>query len=140
MAVIDPKQEWDAYPEKFLAGVGLAYKLAQAYLNRYPQEDVNADDWLDLVAIGTVVDLAPLRGENRLLVRAGLAKLRGKPRQGIYSLAQVAGIDLRKCASSNLGFGLGPRLNAAGRLESALTSFELLTTRDPHVAAGWPSS
>ena len=89
---------------------------------------------MDLVAIGTVVDLAPLRGENRLLVRAGLAKLRGKPRQGIYSLAQVAGIDLRKCDSSNLGFGLGPRLNAAGRLESALTSFELLTTRDPHVA------
>ena len=81
-----------------------------------------------------MVDLAPLRGENRLLVRAGLEQLRGKPRQGIYSLAQVAGIDLRKCDSSNLGFGLGPRLNAAGRLESALTSFELLTTRDPHVA------
>jgi single-stranded-DNA-specific exonuclease len=128
LAVIDPKQEGDAYPEKFLAGVGLAYKLAQAYLSRYPQEGVDADDWLDLVAIGTVVDLAPLRGENRLLVRAGLERLRGKPRQGIYSLAQVAGIDLRKCNSSNLGFGLGPRLNAAGRLESALTAFDLLTT------------
>ena len=91
VAVIDPKQEWDAYPEKYLAGVGLAYKLAQAYLSRYPQKGVDADDWLDLVAIGTVVDLAPLRGENRLLVRAGLAKLRGKPRQGIYSLAQGGG-------------------------------------------------
>lgn len=134
VAVIDPKQEGDAYPEKYLAGVGLTYKLAQAYLSRYPHEGVNADDWLDLVAIGTVVDLAPLRGENRLLVRAGLEQLRGKPRQGIYSLAQVAGIDLHKCDSSNLGFGLGPRLNAAGRLESALTAFELLTTRDPHVA------
>ncbi len=134
VAVIDPKQEGDVYPEKYLAGVGLAYKLAQAYLSRYPHEGVAADEWLDLAAIGTVVDLAPLRGENRLLVRAGLEKLRSKPRQGIYSLAQVAGIDLGKCNSSNLGFGLGPRLNAAGRLESALTSFELLTTRDPHVA------
>ena len=129
-AVIDPKQEGDAYPEKYLAGVGLAYKLAQAYLSRYPQDGVDADDWLDLVAIGTVVDLAPLKGENRLLVKAGLGRLRTKPRQGIYSLAQVAGIDLKKCNSSNLGFGIGPRLNAAGRLESALTAFELLTTKD----------
>ena len=69
--MIDPKQEGDAYPEKYLAGVGLAYKLAQAYLSRYPQDGVDADDWLDLVAIGTVVDLAPLKGENRLLVKAG---------------------------------------------------------------------
>lgn len=134
LAVIDPRQEGDFYPEKNLAGVGLAYKLAQAYLSRYPKEGVDADDWLDLVAIGTVVDLAPLKGENRLLVRAGLDQLRRKPRQGIYSLAQVAGIDLSKCDSSNLGFGLGPRLNAAGRLESALTAFELLTTRNPHIA------
>ena len=130
LAVIDPKQEGDAYPEKYLAGVGLAYKLAQAYLTRYPREGVQEETWLDLVAIGTVVDLAPLKGENRMLVRAGLQKLRREPRQGIFSLAQVAGIDLTKCDASNLGFGLGPRLNAAGRLESALTSFALLTTRD----------
>ena len=112
-----------------------AYKLAQAYLSRYSQKGVDADDWLDLVAIGTVVDPCN-RSEGKPAPSSGqdLAKLRGKPRQGIYSLAQVAGIDLRKCDSSNLGFGLGPRLNAAGRLESALTSFELLTTRDPHVA------
>ena len=130
VAVIDPKQPGDPYPEKELAGVGLAYKLAKAYLEKYPQEGVDADDWLDLVAIGTVVDLAPLRGENRVLVKKGLEQIRSAPRQGIFSLAQAAGIDLKKCDSSNLGFGLGPRLNAAGRLESALTAFDLLTTDD----------
>jgi len=134
VAVIDPKQEGDFYPEKFLAGVGLAYKLAQAYLERYPHEGVNADDWLDLVAIGTVADLAPLRGENRMLVKQGLVKIQTVPRQGVFSLAQVSGIDYRKCDASNIGFGLGPRLNAAGRLESAIISFELLTTDDPNVA------
>ena len=130
MAVIDPKQPNDSYPEKYLAGVGLAYKLVQAYLAQYPVENVSADDWVDLVAIGTVVDLAPLKGENRALVRAGLEKLRTQPRQGIFSLAQAAGIDLKKCDASTLGFGLGPRLNAAGRLESALTALNLLTTRN----------
>ena len=130
VAVIDPKQPGDPYPEKNLAGVGLAYKLAQAYLTKYPEEGVWADDWLDLVAIGTVVDLAPLRGENRLLVRAGLEKLRHEPRQGIFSLAQVAGVDFQKTDATDLGFRLGPRLNAAGRLESALTALDLLTTRN----------
>ncbi|MDY6845709.1 MAG: DHH family phosphoesterase, partial [Chloroflexota bacterium] len=134
VAVIDPKQAGDFYPEKDLAGVGLAYKLAQAYLEKYPQEGVSAESWLDLVAIGTVADLAPLRGENRMLVKKGLEQMQRIPRQGVYSLAQVAGIDLRKCDASNIGFGLGPRLNAAGRLESALTAFELLTTDDLHKA------
>jgi single-stranded-DNA-specific exonuclease len=128
VAVIDPKQEGDLYPEKNLAGVGLAYKLAQAYLQRYPQEGISADNWLDLVAIGTVVDMAPLKGENRMLVRGGLEQLRHTQRQGIFSLAQLAGVDLIKCHTGDLGFKIGPRLNAAGRLESALTAFELLTT------------
>lgn len=134
LALINPKQEGDVYPEKELAGVGLAYKLVQAYLGKHPQEGVEAEHWLDLVAIGTVVDLAPLKGENRMLVRAGLEKLRRKPRQGIFSLAQAAGINLDKCDASTLGFGLGPRLNAAGRLESALSALRLLTTDDLYEA------
>lgn len=129
-AVIDPRQPGDLYPEKNLAGVGLAYKLAAAYLSQYPQEDLSAEDWLDLVAIGTVVDMAPLKGENRLLVRKGLERLRHTPRQGVYSLAQAAGIDLTKCDSGNLGFGIGPRLNAAGRLDSAMAAFQLLIAPD----------
>ncbi len=134
VAVIDPKQEGDLYPEKYLAGVGLAYKLARAYLTQYPVQGLQADDWIDLVAIGTVVDIAPLKGENRVLVRKGLDKIRRHPRQGIYSLAQVARIDIAKCDAANLGFGLGPRLNAAGRLDSALTSFELLATDNTYEA------
>jgi single-stranded-DNA-specific exonuclease len=135
VAVIDPKQPEDVYPEKYLAGVGLAYKLAQAYLAKYPVAGVDAEDWLDLVALGTVVDLAPLRGENRMLVRKGLAKIRRSPRQGLYSLAQVARVDISKCNAGNLGFQLGPRLNAAGRLESARISYELLAAKTA-MAAG----
>ncbi len=134
VAVINPKQEGDIYPEKNLAGVGLAFKLAQAYLMAYPQEGVRAEDWLDLVAIGTVADLAPLRGENRSLVKAGLNRIRRYPRQGLYSLAQVAGLKLDHCDASNIGFGIGPRLNAAGRLDSALTAFNLLVAQDVYDA------
>jgi single-stranded-DNA-specific exonuclease len=130
VAVIDPRQEGDAYPEKNLAAVGLAYKLTQAYLEIYPQEDVHPEDWLDLVAIGTVADLTPLQGENRMLVRLGLEKIRHEPRQGIFSLARLAGIDLAKLDASHIGFGLGPRLNAAGRLDTAYTALALLTTDD----------
>lgn len=134
LAVIDPKQPGDPYPEKNLAGVGLAYKLVQAYLKEFPVEGVFAEDWLDLVAIGTVVDIAPLKGENRMLVRAGLDKIRQTPRQGIYALAQVAHIDISKCTAANLGFVVGPRLNAAGRLKSALKAYDLLITADPFKA------
>jgi single-stranded-DNA-specific exonuclease len=130
VAVINPKQDGDLYPEKYLAGVGLAYKLAQAYLAAYPREGVQAEDWLDLVAIGTVADLAPLKGENRSLVKAGLNRIRRHPRQGLYSLAQVAGLKIDQCDASNIGFGIGPRLNAAGRLDSALTAFNLLVAQD----------
>lgn len=134
VAVINPKQPGDVYPEKHLAGVGLAYKFAQAYLASYPQAGVDADDWLDLVAIGTVADLAPLKGENRTLVKAGMERIRHQPRQGIYALAQVAGLKLASCDTITIGFGLGPRLNAAGRIDTALSAFKLLTAQDMQVA------
>ena len=129
-AIINPKQPGDLYPEKMLAGVGLAYKLVQAYLQKYPLAGVSADQWLDLVAIGTVADIAPLTGENRHLVREGLKVIQTINRQGLYSLAKVAGINLEKVTVGNIGFGLGPRLNAAGRIDSALSAVELLTTKD----------
>jgi single-stranded-DNA-specific exonuclease len=133
-ALINPKQPGDVYAEKMLAGVGLAYKLAQAYLKAFPKPGVDPDAWVDLVAIGTVADLAPLKGENRMLVKAGLEKIRTQPRQGVYSLAQVARIKTDQCVASNIGFGLGPRLNAAGRLDSALKAFELLVAKDVFTA------
>ena len=129
-AVINPQQTGDLYPYKHLAGVGLAYKLAAGYLAKYPHPDVDAEDWLDLVALGTVADIAPLTGENRSLVQRGLLQMRGLRRQGLFSLAQVSGIKLETINAGQIGFGVGPRLNAAGRLDSAMAAFELLTAKD----------
>jgi single-stranded-DNA-specific exonuclease len=129
LAVINPKQHGDAYPDKDLAGVGIAYKIAEALFSEHT-EKYSADFLLDLVALGTVADLAPLVGENRVLVRKGLRQMRQTTRQGLFSLAGVADISLAKVNAGNIGFSLGPRLNAAGRLKEALASFELLTTKD----------
>jgi single-stranded-DNA-specific exonuclease len=145
-AVINPKQAEDVYPYKDLAGVGIAYKLAEALFNHQPSavtgqqssEDgspasingLRLSDLLDLVALGTVADLAPLTGENRVLVRNGLRQIRQTTRQGLFSLANVAGLALPKINAGNIGFGLGPRLNAAGRLEDAIAAYELLSTTD----------
>jgi single-stranded-DNA-specific exonuclease len=87
-------------------------------------------DLLDLVALGTVADLAPLVGENRVLVRRGLKQMRETKRQGLFSLAAVSELPLSKVNAGHIGFMLGPRLNAAGRLKEALAAFELLTTTD----------
>ena len=138
LALINPKQPGDLYPDKDLAGVGVAYKLAQALFASlmtspdgfYPE----LDDLLDLVALGTVADLAPLVGENRVLVRKGLEKLRQTKRQGLFSLAAVSDLPLARINATSIGYVLGPRLNAAGRLDSALAAFDLLTTTDVKTA------
>jgi len=142
-AILDPKRSDDTYPDKDLAGVGIAYKLVQALLaaRGHGDGDPSSDlaepateqlvrSLLDLVALGTVADLAPLVGENRSLVRAGLKVMAGRQRQGLYALANVAGIPLQKATSAHIGYVLGPRLNAAGRLESATAALELLMTED----------
>jgi single-stranded-DNA-specific exonuclease len=131
LAVINPKQHSDSYPDKDLAGVGIAYKIAEALFRAQPSTDgFQLNDVLDLVALGTVADLAPLVGENRVLVRKGLKQIRETKRQGLFSLAGVADVKINKVTAGNIGFVLGPRLNASGRLESALASLELLTTAD----------
>ncbi len=132
LAVINPKQADDPYPEKELAGVGLAYKLAQGLMQRLRPDAVETvRDHLDLVALGTVADLAPLVGENRHLVRGGLHRLRQPQRQGVFSLIRVAGLKPERLTATHIGFMLGPRLNAAGRLESALAALNLLLARSP---------
>lgn len=130
LAVINPKQEGDPYPEKYLAGVGIAYKIVQALRQTIKPAVLDMPSYLDLVALGTVADLAPLTGENRHLVRGGLRQMRYSARQGLLSLAAVSDIPLRKVTAINIGFALGPRLNASGRLESALDSYRLLTTTE----------
>ncbi len=125
-AVICPKRENDPYPDKDLAGVGVAYKILQGLLQRAGVNDRQADEWLDLVALGTVADIVPLTGENRVMVRRGINLIRTGKRLGLNALAGVAGKNVRQITATDIGFILGPRLNAAGRMESALQAFELL--------------
>lgn len=130
VAVICPKRAGDPYPDKALAGVGLAFKIAQALSGIRPLDGCEPENWLDLVALGTISDIVPLSGENRVLVRRGLEKLRQCRRQGIVSLAGAAGVKLPLLTASDVGFMLGPRLNAAGRLESAEDALTLLLEQD----------
>ncbi len=130
LAVINPKRPGDPYPDKDLAGVGTAFKVASALMERMRPADFSVDSLLDLVAIGTVADLVPMVGENRYLVQQGLMRLQAAQRQGLNSLMGIAGIDPARVTATNIGFGIGPRLNAAGRLESAMDAYQLLTTKD----------
>jgi single-stranded-DNA-specific exonuclease len=135
-AVINPKQEGDQYPDKDLAGVGLAYKLAAAIIERIEQTNrssklsIEPEGLLDLVALGTIADIAPLVHENRALVRSGLGIIKRMGRQGLNALIGVSGLRPDRIKASHIGYTLGPRLNAAGRLESALDALNLLTTDD----------
>ncbi len=134
VATINPQQEGCPYPYKQLAGVGLAYKLAQALLQSDPRAALRESDLLDLVALGTVADLAPLVGENRALVIRGLERLNHEPRPGIEALMRQAGLRPGQVDSTAIGYALGPRLNAAGRLAHAHTAYELLVAEYPSEA------
>jgi len=134
-AVICPKQAGDDYPNKDISGVGLAYKIGQALVAQFPDPSIAIESWLDLVALGTVADVVPLTGENRVLVRKGLENIHFGKRPGIIALANMAGIRFQEITSTDIGFKLGPRLNASGRLESAIASFNLLTSRNLETAA-----
>ncbi len=130
-AVINPKQPDCAYPFKQLSGVGVAFKLAQALL-RNAGHAVALDETtlLDLVALGTVADVAPLVDENRALVAGGLEQLNTAPRLGIRKLMERAGVPMGAVTTHTLSHILAPRLNAAGRLESAYAAYELLIASD----------
>ena len=110
--------------------MGLAYKIAEALVETLPTEGVLATEWLDLVALGTVADVVPLTGENRVLVRRGLEVIRSGSRLGIRMLANIASIDIQKVNSTDIGFKLGPRLNASGRVETAESAYKLLISTD----------
>ena len=125
-AVICAKQPGDNYPEKNLAGVGVAYKIAEAVLEARPQAGFEARDWADIAAIGTVADIVPMSEENRALVKDGLRRLRSQPRYAIQALAEVGGFRTAEISTQTIGFGIAPRLNAPGRLDKASLSFELM--------------
>jgi len=139
-AIINPKQEEDTYPDQNLAGVGLAYKLASALAEKISKKntlypDPLASECLDLVALGTITDLAPLIGENRALVRTGLEYIRHPQRPGLMSLIGISQLNPHQITAEHISFVLGPRLNAAGRLDSALAALNLLLTNDTMEAA-----
>jgi len=127
-AIINPKQKQCPYPYKELAGVGVAFKVAHALLGRVPEE------LLDLVAIGTIADLVPLVDENRLIAKRGIQALQTTKKPGIIALKKICGITNGPLNADHIGFAMGPRINAAGRLESAQPAVQLLTTPDEEEA------
>ncbi len=135
VAIVNPKRPSSQYPEKMLAGVGIAYKLAQA-LRQVMPDQANFDETalLDLVAIGTVADLAPLMGENRQLVVSGLAVLNQAQRPGVASLIRVSKLKKGSLTAESIGFGLGPRINAAGRIDHAYSAARLLAANNTLLA------
>ncbi|MBM7554651.1 single-stranded-DNA-specific exonuclease RecJ [Thalassobacillus pellis] len=122
-AIVHPKASTD-YPFQELAGVGVAFKFAEALFGRLPEE------LLDLVVIGTIADLVPLRDENRVLAYYGLKAISNSSRPGIKALRRICGIE-GEMNEESIGFMIGPRINAVGRLQDASPAVELLLTKDP---------
>ncbi len=126
-SLINPWRSDSTYDERYLCGVGIAFKLAQALYHVYNREQ-EAQELLDLVAIGTIGDVAQLLGENHTLVRLGLQQLNHTNNPGLRALIQVANLQPGKLRERDISYVLGPRINAAGRMEHASTAFHLLTT------------
>ena len=132
-ALINPKRSDSAYPYRELTGVGMAFKLVEALYAEI------GEPWpahlLELVALGTVADVGPLTGENRSLVKEGIERLKTTQNPGLRALADVSKVKLASLATDDLSFRLIPRLNAPGRVGSARTSLDLLTTTSEEEAA-----
>ena len=123
VAIINPKRKGCSYPYKYLAGVGLVFKLIQALIGQK-----EAFSYLDLITLGTIADLAPLTGENRIIVKNGLSRITNSRLPGIKALIELGRLAGRDITVRDVGYVLGPRLNAAGRLGSAESSLRLLLT------------
>ncbi|NDF14391.1 single-stranded-DNA-specific exonuclease RecJ [bacterium] len=139
-AVIDPQQEGDSSGLKQLCGCALGFYLCMGIRMKARESGYFQDrkipepklrSLLDLVVIATAADMVPLTGDNRTLVRHGLQVLRDTDKPGLKEIMRAAGIEVKTVSPSNLGFALGPRINASGRMGSAETAYRCLTTRDP---------
>lgn len=128
LAIIHPKLPDSTYPFRELAGVGVAFKLAHALYGKTPEH------LLEIAVIGTVADLVSLKGENRLIVKKGLEQLRSTKNIGLKAIFKSAGIDPLTINEETIGFTLGPRINAVGRLKDADLAVRLLLTDDPEEA------
>jgi single-stranded-DNA-specific exonuclease len=130
LAVVNPHRAESRYPFDGLAGVGVGFKLLQAMYLATGRSPEAAEEYLDLAAIGTVADLAPLTHENRWMVQQGLAAINSGARPGLKALARTAGLQPGAIDAGDLGFMVAPRLNAMGRLDHAFRSYKLLCSTD----------
>ncbi len=132
-AIINPKQETCGYPFDMLAGVGIAFKLVQGLMG----DDFYGfiDEIIDIAALGTVADVAPIADENRIITKFGLEKLNETNNMGLKALIEVAGVEGKTLNTGHIGFTLAPRINAAGRIGTPQLGVELLTTDDPMAAS-----
>ncbi|MNO66283.1 Single-stranded-DNA-specific exonuclease RecJ [compost metagenome] len=143
-AIVNPNQPGCEFPSKAMAGVGVIFYVMLAlrarlrergYFSARGMTEPNLAEVLDLVALGSVADVVPLDANNRILVHQGLARIRaGRARPGLRALLEVAGRDCRRITSTDLGFILGPRLNAAGRLDDMSLGIEMLLCDDEALA------
>ena len=131
VAVVDPHRPDCPYPHKILSGVGVAFKLASALCGS--QQGV-LEEYADMVCLGTVADVMPLQGENRVFVSRGLASLADTHRPGLAALMREAGCDPRELTATGIGYSLAPRINAAGRMGQIDLAVDLLLTEDPKEA------
>lgn len=135
VAAVNPKFSGHTYPFRDLCGAGVAFKLVQALQTELDGLPDGYEKWLlDLVALGTVCDIVTLADENRANVYWGLEVLKKQQRPGLKALMAVTGIEPEQVNARHLGFGLGPRMNAAGRLETAQHALDMLVARDGLVA------
>lgn len=124
-AIVHPQYPGSHYPGGDLSGVGVAFKVAWALLEEFPEE------MLDLVAIGEIADVVSVAGENRTLINLGLQRMKLKQRPGLHALAEVAGVDEDNITTEDIGFQIAPRLNALGRVANANDGVKLLTSLEP---------
>jgi single-stranded-DNA-specific exonuclease len=134
-AVLDPKQEGCGYPYKELSGCGVGLKLIQAFCIRTGLPVETIYEYLDLVVVSIASDIVPITGENRILAYYGLKKLNENPSTGLRAIREVSGIDCKEIDIEDIVFKIGPRINAAGRMESGMKSVDLLVS-DESIEAG----
>jgi len=130
VAILNPKKPGDSYPEKELAGIGVAFKLCQGLSDRLGVGQHQLSEHLDLVAIGSIADIVPLLGENRIFAKFGLDKMRTSEKPGIRALIALAGLEGKRLDSSDIVFSMAPRINAVGRMGDAERGVQLFLTDD----------
>jgi len=135
IAIVNPKRADSAYPFSELTGAGVAIKLLQALFQSLGKQE-QLEELIDLVAVGTIADIAPLWGENRYLVKQGLKLINTTPRLGIREIIFQAGLSIGRLDAESISWIIAPRLNAAGRMAHAITSYKLLMTNSPQEAQG----